>query len=189
MNANKDLLTRRLRLTPLNLDHIDAILEWANDAAVTGNSQFWREPSDRKRVARFILEREDDPDSVYFAAFVRDDCTERAIGYVGNVFLIHLNRSHRRCQVGITLKQAAWNHGYAQELLPALLGYAFGDLEMHKVSLQVFTTNTKAVQLYTKLGFQTEGVLRAHYWVQDAYHDMFSMSLLRGEYPPTGPSG
>jgi RimJ/RimL family protein N-acetyltransferase len=178
----KEILTPRLRMTPLSLDHVDAILEWANDPAVTGNSHFWRQPSDRKRVARFILEREDDAESAYFAAFVRDDCEERGIGYVGNVFLFQINRIHNHCQLGITLKQAAWNHGYAQELIPAVLRFAFADLGMNKVYLEVFTTNSKAVRLYQKLCFQEEGVLRAHYFVNGTYHDMYSMSLLRDEF-------
>src|SRR5262249_27246488 len=76
MKLTHDLQTRRLRLTPLNLDHVDAILEWANDPAVTGNSQFFRGPSDRKRIARFILELEDDPDRASDAAFARDDCDD-----------------------------------------------------------------------------------------------------------------
>jgi RimJ/RimL family protein N-acetyltransferase len=182
MNLTHDLVTRRLRLTPLTLDHVDAILEWANDPAVTGNSQFFREPSDRKRIARFILEHEDDAECAYFAAFVRDDCEERAIGYVGNVFLFKINHKHNHCQVGITIKQAAWNHGYAQELLPAILHFAFDEVGMNKVYLEVFTTNTKAAGLYRKLGFQDEGILRAHYFVNGAYHDMYSLSILGAEF-------
>jgi diamine N-acetyltransferase len=181
-----EILTLRLRLTPLNLDHVDAILEWANDPAVTGNSHFWRQPSDRERVARFVLEHEDAVDCVYFAAFVRSDgpAEEQAIGYVGNVFLFHLDRIHHHGQIGITLKQAAWNHGYAQELLRAALRYGFAELGMNKIYLQVFTTNTKARHLYAKLGFKEEGVLRAHYFVNGAYHNMVSMSILREELPP-----
>src|SRR5947199_9571704 len=105
--STPDILTPRLRLTPLSLDHTDAILEWANDPAVTGNSHFWRQPSDRKRVARFILEHEDAEDCTYFAAFVRDEAPleEGAIGYIGNVFLFHIERTHHHCQPGITIKQ------------------------------------------------------------------------------------
>jgi diamine N-acetyltransferase len=182
----REILTARLRLTPLNLDHIDAILEWANDPAVTGNSHFWRQPSDRKRIARFVLEHEDADDCVYFAAFVRGDgpAEEQAIGYVGNVFLFHIDRTHHHAQIGITIKQAAWNRGYAQELMPAALRYGFAELGMNKIYLQVFTTNAKARYLYEKLGFKEEGVLRAHYFVNGAYHDMVSMSLLREEMPP-----
>lgn len=178
----KAIETPRLRMVPLNLDHIDAILEWANDPAVTGNSNFWRQPSDRKRVARFILEHEDKPDCAYFAAFTREDCAERAVGYVGNVFLFQINADYHHAQAGITLKQAAWSHGFAQELMPALLRFGFTELNLNKVYLQIFTTNTKGLHLWTKLGFRIEGTLRAHYFVNDQYHDMYSLSLLRHEF-------
>ena len=169
----KTILTERLRMVPLDLDHVDAILEWANDPAVTGNSQFFREPSDRKRIARFILEHETSEECAYFAAFVREG------DYVGNVFLINMNRTHRHAQAGITLKQAAWNHGYAKELMRALVSFAFEDLDLNKVYLQVFTTNEKGLKLWTKVGFTVEGVLRQHYFVNGAFHDMYSMSMLR----------
>jgi RimJ/RimL family protein N-acetyltransferase len=175
------ILTKRLRMVPLDLDHVDAVLEWANDPAVTGNSQFFREPSDRKRIARFVLEHLDSPDCAYFAAFARDDCEDREVGYVGNVFLIHVNRTHRHAQAGITIKQAAWNRGYAKELMPALLRFGFDRLGLNKVYLQIFTTNEKGLRLWTRLGFTQEGVLRQHYFVNDAYHDMYSMSILRDE--------
>lgn len=182
MNLNgKTILTERLRLVPLDLDHVDAILEWANDPAVTGNSQFFREPSDRKRIARFILEHETAEDCAYFASFVRDDVADADIGYVGNVFLIHVNRLHRHAQAGITIKQSAWNRGYAKELMRAIVAFAFDDLDLNKVYLQVFTTNEKGLNLWTKVGFQVEGILRQHYLVSDAYHDMYSLSFLRGE--------
>ena len=172
----KTILTRRLRMVPLDLDHVDAILEWANDPAVTGNSQFFREPSDRKRIARFILEHETAEDCAYFAAFGLEDG-----GYVGNVFLIHVNRLHRHAQAGITLKQAAWNRGYAKELMRALVRFGFDELGLNKVYLQVFTTNEKGLKLWTKAGFTVEGVLRQHYFVNGEFHDMYSMSVLREE--------
>ncbi len=179
----KTILTKRLRMVPLDLDHVDAILEWANDPAVVANSQFFREPSDRKRIARFILEHETAEDCAYFAAFVRDDAEGAAadIGYVGNVFLIHINRLHRHAQAGITIKQAAWNRGYAKELIRAILDFAFRDLDLNKVYLQIFTTNEKGMRLWAKLGFQVEGTLRQHYLVNGEYHDMYSLSILRGE--------
>lgn len=185
----KTILTKRLRMVPLDLDHVDAILEWANDPAVVANSQFFREPSDRKRIARFILEHESAEDCAYFAAFMRDDVedaeaetdAETDIGYVGNVFLIHINRLHHHAQVGITLKQAAWNRGYAKELVGAILDFGFKDLDLNKVYLQIFTTNEKGYKLWTKLGFKVEGTLRQHYLVNGEFHDMYSLSVLRSE--------
>ncbi len=182
----KSILTERLRLVPLDLDHVDAILEWANDEAVTGNSQFFREHSDRKRVARFILDHETAEDCAYFASFVREDGEDSDLGYVGNVFLLHINHLHHHAQAGITIKQAAWNRGYAKELMRAIVRFAFDDLALNKVYLQIFTTNEKGYHLWTKVGFTVEGTLRAHYFVNGEYHDMYSMSILRSDTAADG---
>ena len=61
------------------------------------------------------------------------------------------------------------------------LGLRFEDLDLNKVYLQVFTTNEKGHRLWTKAGFAVEGVLRQHYFVNGAFHDMYSMSVLKDE--------
>ena len=57
----------------------------------------------------------------------------------------------------------------------------FDELGLNKVYLQVFTTNEKGLKLWTKAGFAIEGVLRQHYFVNGAFHDMYSMSVLKEE--------
>jgi len=52
----------------------------------------------------------------------------------------------------------AWRHrGVGRALLLALLAWAEQHPALEKVCLQVFATNTRAIALYTSLGFQEEG--------------------------------
>jgi RimJ/RimL family protein N-acetyltransferase len=178
----KVLETERLILVPLTLEHVDVMLSWANDPAVTGNSQFFRDNSDRGRIESFIKDQMENPYLAYFAAFVKPEYDEDGIGYVGNVHLLNVNRIHNHCQGGITLRQSAWNHGFAQELMPAVMRFAFDELGMYRFYLQIFTTNDKGMHLWSKLGFQQEGVLRAAYRLGDTYHDMYSLSFLRPDF-------
>ena len=116
-----ELETKRLRLVPLSADHVDLMLGWANDPAVIANSQFFRDHSDRPRILEFIEHNENDPYSAYFAAFVKPEHDSDGVGYAGNVHLLNINQIHKHCQGGITLRQEAWNHGFAQELMPAMM--------------------------------------------------------------------
>ena len=58
---------------------------------------------------------------------------------------------------------------------------AFSHLNMHRIWLDVFTDNEKAIGLYKKLGFKTEGLLRECYWDGEKFKSLYLMSLLEGE--------
>jgi len=177
-----ELFTKRLRLVPLGPEHVDLMLSWVTDPAVTNNSQFWRDHSDRASVEAWVAAQVEDDRSAYFAAFMRPELDTKGLGYLGNVHLLNINKIHDRCQGGITLRQAAWNHGFAQEMMPRLMRYAFSGLGMNKIYLELFTTNEKGIHLWTKVGFKVEGILREHYLLDGEYHDMLSLSFLRSEF-------
>jgi ABC-type cobalamin/Fe3+-siderophores transport system ATPase subunit len=63
-----------------------------------------------------------------------------------------------------------------------LLSYAFNELALHRVSLEVVSFNQLAISLYQKLGFVKEGILRDSVYSEGKYHDIWVMSLLRHEY-------
>lgn len=57
-------------------------------------------------------------------------------------------------------------------------GWANG---LERIELEVCVKNTPAVALYRTFGFTAEGVKRSAYFVENAYEDLMTMSLLREE--------
>ena len=53
--------------------------------------------------------------------------------------------------------------------------YARSICNLHKICLRVLAANAPAVRLYERCGFETAGVLREHFYHQDAYHDVAIM--------------
>ena len=74
------------------------------------------------------------------------------------------------------------NKGYGREILKELLKYCFVFLHMERVTLDYYTGNTRAASLYTKLGFESEGVARNACKKNGKYYDLNLMSMLRTEY-------
>jgi RimJ/RimL family protein N-acetyltransferase len=72
----------------------------------------------------------------------------------------------------------------------AVLELAFNELGAHRVSLDVFEGNVRALNLYSSLGFRREGVLREVVHDGGRYHSLIVMSLLAHEYraKPSGDS-
>ena len=62
-----------------------------------------------------------------------------------------------------------------------LCRYAFDEMNLHKIRLDVYATNPGAEKTYKHVGFRREGVLREEAFRQGRYLDVIRMGLLRGE--------
>ena len=64
----------------------------------------------------------------------------------------------------------------------SILDFAFNDLILKRVGLEVFDYNKRAIKLYEKVGFQREGRLRNAMIHEGNYSDIILMSMLTDEY-------
>ncbi|MEU7612848.1 GNAT family protein [Micromonospora sp. NPDC049204] len=74
------------------------------------------------------------------------------------------------------------DRGLGTEATRLLLGYAFGQLEMHRVGLEVFDFNPRARHVYEKVGFVHEGTRRHALRFDDDWIDAHDMSILEHEW-------
>ncbi len=72
--------------------------------------------------------------------------------------------------------------GLGEEVMRLLLAYFFTFMHMERVSLDYYTGNKKAQNLYEKLGFKSEGVARNATKKNGRYYDLNLMSMLRSEF-------
>jgi RimJ/RimL family protein N-acetyltransferase len=75
-----------------------------------------------------------------------------------------------------------WGRGYGSDALRLILAYAFRELNLYRVSLIVFSYNTRAIHVYEKAGFVHEGRQRAALYRDGERHDMLVMGMLRPEW-------
>ena len=60
--------------------------------------------------------------------------------------------------------------------------YAFDTLRLHRLSLDVFSFNTRAIRAYERAGFVREGVLRDAIVTDGGYADDVLMAMLESEW-------
>lgn len=105
---------------------------------------------------------------------------ERSIGVVSLTNIDYKNRN-AECIIDIGEKDY-WGKGYGSEALKLLLDYAFYEMNLHRVSLRVFSFNDRAIRMYTKLGFCQEGNSRQSLFRDGKWHDIIHMGILQNEY-------
>jgi RimJ/RimL family protein N-acetyltransferase len=69
--------------------------------------------------------------------------------------------------LGMSIVDAARGQGGGRALLAAALAHARAQSHIHKVELEVFPDNGRAIALYASAGFLVEGIRREHYLRQD----------------------
>ncbi|MBU8687169.1 GNAT family N-acetyltransferase [Priestia megaterium] len=70
-----------------------------------------------------------------------------------------LKRFAHKVEFGVCVAKECWGYGIGKELLQQSILWA-DDAGMKKMTLSVLETNKKAIDLYTKFGFEVEGVLK-----------------------------
>lgn len=102
---------------------------------------------------------------------------------VGIVSLINIDYKNRNAECIIDIgEKEYWGKGLGSEGLKLLLDYVFYEMNLHRVSLRVFSFNERAIRLYSKIGFEQEGVSRQSLFRDGEWHDIIYMGLLQKEY-------
>jgi ribosomal protein S18 acetylase RimI-like enzyme len=101
-----------------------------------------------------------------------NDCLQGVIGlYVPG----RIKQRHKGTVWGMYVREQARRRGLGAALLARLLREARSVVE--EVRLTVVTTNTSAIRLYQRAGFQPYGVERRALKVSESYHDEMLMTL------------
>lgn len=166
-----------VRLRPFRDDDLDVLWAMVNDDEgnrLTGtHASFTRED-----VARWYRGRGGSDDRVDLAiARLSDD------GCVGEVVLNDIDRDNRSCGFRISLAGPhVYGQGFGSEATRLMLRHAFDDLDLHRVELEVYAFNERAIHVYAGAGFTVEGVRRDALRWEGAYHDAVVMSVLAPEW-------
>lgn len=118
-------------------------------------------------------------DRLDYVIALRDDPT-----YRDEVVLRHIDTENRTASFRVNL--AAWaprGAGLGSEAPVLLLRHGFKVWpRLHRVELEVFDFNPRAIRSYEEVGFVREGLKRDSLWWEDAPHGAVMMSMLRPEF-------
>jgi diamine N-acetyltransferase len=101
--------------------------------------------------------------------------------FAGYAILLGLASEHRSIELKRIVVRSP-GAGAGGWMLRAILAIAFGELQAHRVWLDVFESNARAQHVYENLGFRREGLLREAVLKDGAYRSLILMSLLDREY-------
>ena len=163
----------RIRLSPIRANDAPALFRWINDRElVVFNAGF--HPVHASQHAAWMRSIAGKTDLIVFA--IRK---KRGDALIGVCQLHTISAVHRSAELQIRIGDAASRgRGYGVEAVRLLVEFAFRDLNLHRVWLRVFGTNTPALKTYSAAGFAREGVMRDAAFIDGRYVDVVIMGIV-----------
>ena len=72
--------------------------------------------------------------------------------------------------------------GYGSEAIRVLQKFAFEELNLNRIELDVYDFNVRAHKCYLKCGFKEEGRMRQKLFRNGQFRDVIKMAILKEEY-------
>jgi diamine N-acetyltransferase len=174
-----NLVGDQVALGPLRRDLVPTYQRWFNDFAVMGS---WDSdvvgPVARESVEKVYDRTAENEQSRHFTIY--EKATLRPIGRTN---LHRINHAHRVAHFGLFIgERDLWGRGYGTEATRLVLAYAFAQLNLHNVSLEVFADNERAVRAYLRAGFRHTGRRREAHRRAGRVVDVLLMDCLATEF-------
>lgn len=142
-----------------NRDHIGRFLTFAINQTLEGTREFVE--SSLKKFAAGT----DVPSTIWYHG--------QLVGSIG----LHLAPEQQSASIGYWIAENAQGKGIMRKCCKAVLDYAFGDLELHRIEIRANIDNVKSRAIPERLGFTQEGILRKAFKLGDG---RFADSVLYG---------
>ena len=175
--------SERIRLRAAEKDDISIFLRWINDPEVTENLML-AFPMSRFEEEQWYENMMSTPPNEHVMA-IEVKPKNQGDGYlpIGTCQFMSTNWRHRSTEIGIMIgEKAHWDQGYGTETLKLMLDHGFKTLNLHRIWLQVFEKNERAIHAYQKTGFTHEGKYRQAHFQHGRYYDIHLMNVLKDEW-------
>ena len=173
----KKIVGKNVYLRPITDDDTDLIIDWRNSDAVRPyfiyQKPFTREGHERwmETMIRSGLGYQ------FIVCRIEDDTP------VGCTYLRDYDRENSKIEYGVFLgSEDVKGKGIGTEILGLTLGFAFGELDVHKVFARAFADNAASVGSFLKGGFLKEAYLKDEVYVNGEYRDIILLAKINPKH-------
>lgn len=158
----------KIFLASLDADHLSgAYQQWMKDQEIL---RYLADPDGDYSLAnlqKFVKDLNNNPHDYLFGIFLKTDGR-----HIGNIKIGGIHPKHKFANVGIIIgDKSMWGQGFATEAIKLCVGYAFGQLRLHKLFAGMVTGNKGSYRPFLKAGFHDVGCYRKHFLINGEFRD------------------
>ncbi|HEU4367470.1 MAG TPA: GNAT family protein [Methylomirabilota bacterium] len=166
--------SERVRLRPFRRSDLPQVIAWRRDSELRRGALWSDAPFGRREAQRWLRTVSDgaDPSRLTLAVELRESAR-----LVGLTNFTRVDRRAGTAYFGVLIgEKDCWGKGVARETLMLMLRRG-ARLGLRKVLLEVAGDNPRAISLYRRAGFETEGVLRCQLPRAEGFVDVLIMAV------------
>jgi RimJ/RimL family protein N-acetyltransferase len=166
-------------LRALDAEDLDRCYRWMNDPQIVGTLKS-RYPMPLFKEAEWLEQAVRPSGTERHFAIERRDNRE----HIGNASIHDIDWVSRRARFGLFIGEpSAWNRGFGGDAIRTLARFAFDEMNLFKLRIEVFDYNERAKHLLEANGFVKEGKLAREFYREGVYHDIVIYSIFRDRVP------
>lgn len=170
----------KVYLVSIEREDLPLLREWRNRTDYRKYFREYKEISSDMQNSWFENNVLKDPSTIMFS--IKDIKTNELLGCCG---LCYINWVHRNADLSLYI---GWNNeyidqkGFAEESCKLLFNYGFNELGLQKIWTEIYEFDNKKYELYHKMGFHDDGILRNQYFYDGKWWNSYILSLLATEF-------
>jgi Acetyltransferases, including N-acetylases of ribosomal proteins len=169
---------KKTSIRSIEENDLDALYNWYNDQEVNlWSSGAWPLNTllSKDQIAEKFLDGSSD---IYRYAVLNEKDS-----LIGSIGFKELNVPGHSATLYVVIgDKTYWGKGYGTDALITLSRFLFTQWNFHRLSLDTWDENIRAIKAYEKVGFKIEGRQRQARFILGNYHDAILMGLLRDEF-------
>lgn len=164
----------QVRLRPFGRTDLPRVVAWRHDDELRRGALWGETPFDRRDALRWLRAVSDGVDATRVTLAVELRAPRRLVGLTT---LTRIDRRSDTAYFGVVIgEKDCWGQGVGLTTLQLMLRRA-ARMGLRKILLEVAADNPRAVALYRRAGFETEGVLRRQLRRGDELIDVLIMAV------------
>ena len=163
-----------VNLRSLELEDLEILKKWRNNKVNRIHTREFRLLNMVNQKHWFNSIHQDNPPK--FIMFGVADKQKKLIGVCG---LTYIDWKNRHCEISIIIFKKNWQKSkQAENTVMLLSDHAFGELNMHRLWVEIFDTIPENIEFFESMNFVKEGMLRDKLWRDRKWHSSFIYSKL-----------
>ena len=166
---------KKITIRHITENDTEKIIEWRNKPSV--NQYFiYRDTFTRESHLNWYHNRVQTGEVAQFMIMANEEA-------IGSAYLRDIDYKNKKCEFGIFIgEESNCGKGFGKIASKLVINYAFNELKINKIFLRVFSTNSRAIKCYEKIGFKQEGLFREDVIIDGIPYDLIFMAILRKDW-------
>ena len=176
---------KNIIIRQLELGDEEFLYKWWNNGSLMEHATHVFGTLQSKEAIRNSILREIENSSLHPKSKRFIICKKENLEPIGEINYGDLDARSQKCEFGIKICEIAQQgKGYGQDALYHFIDFLFRFLNLNKIELTSMIDNTRAHNLYRKLGFKEIGIVREGYFDSRTgdFSDVLFMDLLKREW-------